>query len=41
MKCIICGRYMRLLGERFSNEHLDSFEDVWKCDNHDFEREGR
>lgn len=24
--------------EIFSNEHLDSFEEHWRCDNHDFER---
>lgn len=40
MKCAICGRFMRLV-KFFTNDHLDSFEESWLCDNHDFEQEGR
>lgn len=30
MKCPACGRFMKA-GGRFTNDHLDSWEETWRC----------
>jgi len=30
MKCPVCGRFMKA-GGYYTNDHLDSFEETWRC----------